>query len=101
MITIKRGTIIASLQDESILEPAMALDKICHEKGWGHATITSGIDGNHLSNSQHYKGTAIDLRLISVITKDTNDDSIALLELRRLLPTWKFMLEKDHIHCQR
>ena len=101
MITIKRGTIIASLQDESILEPAMALDKICHEKGWGHATITGGIDGNHLYNSQHYKGTAIDLRLPSHKTGDTNHDAMAILDLRKALPQWSVILEKDHIHVQR
>lgn len=102
MILIKRGVVIANLSDERILEPAYIADKlIWSANGWGDVTITGGIDGNHLPNSQHYKGTGLDLRLPSKITKDTNHDGIAILELRRLLPEWKFILEKDHIHCQR
>lgn len=101
MILIKRGVVIANLQDERILEPAHAADKIWQAHGWGDARITAGIDGNHLPVSQHYRGTGIDLGLPSFTTKDINHDSMAILELRAALPTWKILLEGDHIHAQR
>ena len=101
MILIKRGVVIANLQDDRILEPAYVADQLWRDNGWGDLTITGGIDGNHMPNSQHYKGTGLDLRLPSTLTRDTNHDSIAILELRKRLPLWKFILERDHIHVQR
>ena len=102
MIFIKQGVVLANLQDDWLLEPACVLDEILHEKNLGHAWITSGIEGNHNTNSYHYaagqvRGQAIDLRLPG----NAKQNEEILLEMKRRLPKWRTILEGDHYHVQR
>lgn len=95
-IRMKRGVIVAELQDIDLLAPARALDVIFQTNGWGDVYITAGIDGNHLPDSRHYMGRAIDLRCPSV---DAGINTRAANELKIALPQWVILLEGDHIHA--
>jgi len=60
--------------------------------------ITSGNDGQHMLNSLHYKGRAIDLR-----TKDLSERTIkAILDdlCKMLGPNYDVLFETTHIHLE-
>ena len=101
MILIKQGVVIASLQSDRILEPAYIADRIWKQFGWGDVVITGGIDGNHMANSSHYRGLAIDLRLPSFYSGKKEQDGLALMELQKAIPSWRVLMEGDHLHIQK
>ena len=99
MIYIKRGVVLANLQQENLLEPAYVADQLFHLRGWGHVHITSGIEGNHMKRSYHYgagramRGQATDVRgprrgrSLPAITE-------AVAILKKKLPRWRVILER-------
>ena len=97
MIRLKLGVVIAGLDPMGdVLEPAWHAGHIWEDNGWGDFEITSGIEGNHSKEplSGHYKGRSSDGGLCP-------DPQKAMSELRRRLPGWTVLLEKDHFHFQK
>ena len=99
MIYIKRGVVLANLQQDNLLEPAYVADQLYHLRGWGHAWITSGIEGNHMRGSYHYgagitmRGQAIDIR--GPIRGRSRSSIIEAVEiLKKKLPRWRVLLER-------
>lgn len=82
------------------LQPQMAVAAMIAEGVWAmhgktELTITSGAEGKHMTNSLHYKGLAIDIRLPSA------DPAAAVLALRANLGAqFDVVLEVDHIHLE-
>ncbi len=62
------------------------------------AVITSARDGQHKSNSLHYQGKAIDLRISDMPPGRERD---VVRELQRALGSdFDIVLESDHIHLE-
>ena len=59
-------------------------------------TITSARDGNHMVNSLHYKGSAIDIR-----SRDMKDPLLVSQGLNNILgPDFDVIFEGDHTHIE-
>jgi hypothetical protein len=61
-------------------------------------TVTSGLDGSHSSQSQHYAGLAEDYR-----TRDVDGINLTLMvaEVRSILGRdYDVILESDHLHVE-
>lgn len=59
-------------------------------------TITSANDGNHMKNSKHYSGEAIDIR-----RNDMKNAKNVVEEMRRILDReFDIVLEETHIHVE-
>ncbi len=58
--------------------------------------ITSGTDGQHMANSRHYKGEAVDIR-----TSNLKDRAATIGRLKAALgPLFTVLDEGDHLHVQ-
>ena len=64
-------------------------------------TLTAVTDGRHGSNSLHYRGRAVDIRLPSRFTGDLKSDGRIIADLRLALgDEWDCVLEPDHFHVE-
>ena len=61
MIKFKQGVSVTTLAPQIILAIAVA-ESVYKEITGTNLIITSGCDGQHLPNSKHYLGLAVDLR---------------------------------------
>lgn len=100
MIKIKRGVVIAGLRTVNLLYPVHVADKLWHRKGWGHVTLTAGIDGEHANRSYHYVGLGSDIRFPLWPNWAFPHNQTAVRILRRLLPNFRIIHEKTHIHIE-
>jgi hypothetical protein len=71
--------------------------------------ITSGCDGVHSINSQHYVGKAVDMRIRNLYHKLGREVysvfwwmlfTAAIKILGSKLPMYAFVIEKNHLHIQ-
>ncbi len=60
--------------------------------------ITAGIDGQHMKDSLHYTGKALDFRTRDLFSGQ-QQIWVALCE-EKLGPCWDVVLEKDHLHVE-
>lgn len=74
------------------------LDKLSQEAAGREIVITAIFDGRHKIGSNHYKGTAIDLR----ISHYTRTQIIRLVSMvqKALGPDFDVLLEVDHLHIE-
>lgn len=93
MIELKQGVILARLNDVNLFEPIQIVETIWNENAWGVVVVTSGIEGTHLPNSQHYLGQAVDIRFPA-------DPELAFELLTHTLAGWKVIKEDNHLHIQ-
>lgn len=60
--------------------------------------ITSAYDGKHMTGSYHYKGKALDIRIVHIPEKFWAE---IVKDLKRLMgEEYDVILEKDHIHIE-
>ena len=92
-----RGARIRGLRPEVVLA-AMIADGVWRELGIALCVITSGIDGQHSTQSLHHSGSAIDLRTRDM-TVEQQQKAKALLNAR-LGVDFDVVVEPDHIHIE-
>lgn len=96
---IKQGVDVKGIQPEILLGL-----EICHfvfTKRGIPLTITSCADGKHGTNSLHYRGRAVDIRLPSRTSDEPEIDLAVLVECREALgEQYDIVLESDHLHLE-
>lgn len=93
---LKKGISLSKLQ--ACMFPALVASEQFFDLTLHELVITSGNDGNHMKDSKHYEGLAIDIR-----TRDlTPDQKVKLVNyLRDRLDTlFDIILETDHLHIE-
>ena len=74
------------------------IDEVYIETTGREVTITSARDGDHMHNSLHYEGKALDLRTRD-IARDTAEKITVKLQ-NKLGRDYDVVNEKDHIHVE-
>lgn len=87
------------------IQPQMAIAALIAERLYAahgaELMITSGVEGQHMVGSLHYKGLAIDLRLPDWPANNPITASTVVSGLRSSLGAqFDVVLEKDHIHVE-
>lgn len=100
MIGVKAGVKLAGTQPE-ILLALMVIHSIMDSLHLP-CIVTSGHDTNlHKSNSLHYKGLALDIRLPSFYNPSPNLDSSVVESIKNALGSeYDVVLETNHIHVE-
>lgn len=98
----KRGVTFNGVQPECVMGIMVATHVM---ESLGHTcTVTSIMDGKHLSNSLHYAGLAFDLRTWANDSGEQLPDEKKQLiarSLRQYLGAdWDVVVESTHIHCE-
>lgn len=108
-LAVKPGVELAAL-DLAVMGPALdAAEYAARALGQDVATITSGLEGEHMPGSLHYVGRAIDVRRADrVVLPDGNvrfpDAELARRQrdiiAARLGPDFDVVLEATHVHIE-
>jgi hypothetical protein len=72
------------------------VDEVLH--GFGlHAFLTSGMEGTHRRQSKHYRGEAVDFR---IVWSPAQRAPLFMALEKRLVGTGRYFLESDHLHVE-
>ena len=93
----KQGVSIFGLRDEMFFAIEQ-IDKILFSSGY-EATVTSAVDGTHSTNSLHYDGRAIDIR-IRDLPASYSAEAVTRDIQERLSDDYDVVLEDNHIHIE-
>lgn len=105
LVKLKRGVSLIGLAPQM----AMVFPIICsvYDKyGAKECVVTSACDGKHSTNSLHYKGMALDLRIWEFSTQEKREEVVKDLRLALNGATsnsegeFDIVLESDHIHLE-
>lgn len=95
-ILLKDETIDINGLDAVMLYPLMCAARVWQRQGVRNVVITSARDGEHMKNSKHYDGHALDLR-----TRTLPDPKLAAELLQNKVgDQYDVVLESDHIHVE-
>lgn len=95
MVVLKKGVRVRGITPEILL--AVLIADCVYAEHHEHLTITSITDGDHMTNSLHHIGEAIDLRLPE---DQDNLDSIVGALKKDLGAAYDVVLERTHIHVE-
>lgn len=96
MLQLKRGISIKGISAN--LMPALIIANEIFSSIGKPLVITSLLDGEHMINSKHYIGDAMDIRIFHL---NKNELKEVLDSLRSaLFNSYNIILEKDHIHIE-
>lgn len=98
MINFKPGVKTSVALCPQILSILPLIDDVFRRFGMAFVTITSAIDGKHMSGSKHYTGEAIDLRTRDLSVAQRDDVHGALVT--GLDTDFDVVLEATHIHVE-
>ena len=96
MLMLKEGVKIDLMQPQIAL--AASIIEMCYREIGMECVITAGNDGQHMSESRHYAGKAIDVR-----TRTVPEGSLDHLvgRIRECLgKNYDVVLEGDHLHVE-
>lgn len=98
MISVKPGVSLRLLQPQALLA-IVAADQTFAEAGYG-CTVTSGDDGQHLPESLHYRGLAVDIRTKRAGMSQDIAQALAVKLRARLGLEFQVIVESDHMHIE-
>lgn len=95
MLILKEGVDIRGLQPEMSLGILILYTKLLPISTNGKVVITAITDGKHKTNSLHYVGSAVDIRI-------WNLDNIKgiIQDLKESMAGFDFFLHSDHLHVE-
>lgn len=94
----KNGVKLSGLQPE-IVTALIVANEVYRERGRPEGvTVTSVVDGKHMTGSKHYDGQAVDLR--TFYFHPGIQLEICDMLRSRLTDEYDVVLEKDHIHLE-
>lgn len=93
---LKPGVDVRGIQPEILL--ACQIAEACYRRHGYPFTITSVVDGRHSTNSLHYEGQAVDLRVWPV--PEEKRQALADEIGAALGRQFDVVFEGDHIHCE-
>lgn len=93
----KSGVVVLGIDDRFFGELWESVGNIISKIAKATPTITAGKDGKHSTNSQHYLGLAVDVRI-----KDWKCDvtTLARVIAMTLGSDYVVVQESDHLHIQ-